>query len=162
MKIGLTLLALFFTALPAVAQNAGGPVSDVLFGNEEKRIITDYLKTKLGLPNAGSVSTSEQAGDDEDDDGRDNGKKNKKNKGKDKNKKKKMPPGLAKRSELPPGLAKRHTLPPGLQVRELPEDLVQQLPPPPTGQQVIMADENVVLIEQATGRVLDIIFGNAK
>lgn len=164
MKFVLTLLAVFFTALPAFAQNAGGPISDVLFGAEEKRIITDYLKTKMGLPNAGSASTAAPSESDDDDDmDRAKGKKDKKNKkNRGKGKKKKMPPGLAKRGELPPGLAKRRTLPPGLQVRELPEDLVEQLPPPPAGQQVILADENVVLIEQATGRVLDIIFGNAK
>ena len=74
-------------------------------------------------------------------------------------KNKKMPPGLAKRKELPPGLARRHTLPPGLAVRELPEELAARLPPPAEGSERIIADDNIVLIEQATGRVLDIILG---
>ncbi len=166
MKFILSLFVLFITAVPVSADTAGGPVSDVIFGEEEKRIISDYMKKKMGLPDTARKSSSEDEDADEDDETNSKGKKakkDKKNKGKGKdkgkNKKKKMPPGLAERDELPPGLAKRHTLPPGLAVRELPEELENQLPPTPEGSERIIADENVVLIEKATGRILDIIMG---
>ena len=153
MKMIITLLVFLFSALPATAQTASGQIPDTVFGEEEKKIITDYLKYKLGLPETVRKTTSEE--DDEDED-----RAKSKNKGKNKGKKKKMPPGLAKRNELPPGLAKRHTLPPGLQVRELPEDLADKLPEPEKGLERIIADGSVVLIEKATGRILDIILGN--
>ena len=171
MKFIFSFVAILFTSLPAFAQTAGGPVPDTVLSNEVEGLIVDYMKNKMGLPNASSKSSEQakRADGEEDEEAEDEpkGKKNKKdkkNKGKakGKDKKKKMPPGLAKRDELPPGLAKRKTLPPGLQVRELPEELVEQLPPPEPGQELIMADDNVVLIEEATGRVLDIIFGNKK
>lgn len=164
MKFIISFVAVLFASLPAYAQTAGGPVMDAVFSNDVEGLIIDYMKNKMGLPDASGTSTQEamKSDDDDVDDDEPKGKKDKKKKNKNKNKKKKMPPGLAKRDELPPGLAKRHTLPPGLQVRELPQELSEQLPPTPDGQQVIIADENVVLIEQATGRVLDIIFGNQK
>lgn len=72
-----------------------------------------------------------------------------------------LPPGLAKRKTLPPGLARhlqRHgTLPPGLQKRTLPEGLEARLPRLPHGQERVIVDNDVVLIEEATGLILDII-----
>ena len=69
-----------------------------------------------------------------------------------------MPPGLAKRDTLPPGLARRETLPPGLAKRDLPEDLEQQLPPVRDGyERQVVGEAAVVLLERATGRVVDII-----
>ena len=73
-----------------------------------------------------------------------------------------LPPGLAKRDSLPPGLAmqleKNGTLPPGLAKRALPADLESQLPPVPKGyQRSILEDLTIVLIEEATGRIADII-----
>jgi hypothetical protein len=155
MKMIISLVVFLFTALPVAAQTASGRIPDTVFGAEEKKIISDYLKNKLGLPD---TAASEE---DTEDGSKEKGKA-KKNKNKNKNKKKKMPPGLAKRNELPPGLAKRHTLPPGLQVRELPDDLVKQLPPTEKGLERIIADGSVVLLEKATGRILDIILGDKK
>jgi len=71
-----------------------------------------------------------------------------------------MPPGLAKRDELPPGLARqlteRGTLPPGLAKRDLPADLAGKLPKRGKTSRVIV-DDDVVLIDNATERVLDVI-----
>jgi len=77
-----------------------------------------------------------------------------------------MPPGLAKRGSLPPGLQKQlernGTLPPGLAKRDLPDDLKSKLPPVPEGLERVIADESVVLIEKATGKILDVIQGVLK
>lgn len=69
----------------------------------------------------------------------------------------KAPPGLAKRDVLPPGLAKRDVLPPGLQGRGLPETLAARLPAAHPGTSRIQVGRDVVLIETATRRVLDVI-----
>ena len=94
-------------------------------------------------------------GDDYDDSRQGHGKKKSK-KGKNKD----LPPGLAKRGQLPPGLAKqldeRGALPPGLAKRDLPSDLEFALPRR-IGERFYIVDGNVVLVEQATGVVLDII-----
>lgn len=58
-----------------------------------------------------------------------------------------MPPGLAKKQQLPPGLAKR----------ELPQDLHTELPPLDERLERVIVDHSVVLVERATGRVLDIL-----
>lgn len=66
-------------------------------------------------------------------------------------------PGFAKHGRLPPGLAKREKLPPGLAKKNLPDDLIRQLPPPRPGTERAIVDKAVVLIEKATGKVLDVI-----
>jgi hypothetical protein len=72
-----------------------------------------------------------------------------------------LPPGLAKRDTLPPGLArqieKNGTLPPGLAKRDLPADLESRLPRRRGGQRRIVVDDDVVLIEDATDRILDVL-----
>ncbi len=79
---------------------------------------------------------------------------------KGKGKKKGLPPGLAKRGSLPPGLQKQldanGSLPPGLAKRDLPSDLQYSLPWRAT-EQFIIVDDDVLLVERATGVVLDII-----
>jgi hypothetical protein len=74
-----------------------------------------------------------------------------------------LPPGLAKREELPPGL-QRHlerdgTLPPGLQKRlqPFPKNLKAKLPKTPAGVKRGIINGNVVLIEERTSKVLDIL-----
>ncbi len=78
-----------------------------------------------------------------------------------KGKSKAMPHGLAKRETLPPGLARhveRHgALPPGLQKRDLPDDLASLLPETTPGLERVIVDNDVVLIERATGLVLDVL-----
>jgi hypothetical protein len=82
-------------------------------------------------------------------------------KDKKKNKKKDLPPGLAKKEKLPPGLAKQlernGTLPPGLAKRNLPADLESELPDPVEGLERTIVENAVVLVEKATGRIIDIM-----
>ncbi len=84
------------------------------------------------------------------------GKAKKGNKGKNKG----LPPGLAKRDQLPPGLQKhldeRGALPPGLAKRDLPSDLRSALPWR-IDEEFLIIDDDVVLIERATGVVLDVL-----
>lgn len=72
-----------------------------------------------------------------------------------------LPPGLAKRQQLPPGLQKQlqrnGRLPPGLEKRTLPPDLEERLPPLPEGRQRVLIDNDLYLIERATGLVLDLM-----
>jgi Ni/Co efflux regulator RcnB len=108
------------------------------FSELEKQIIEKYFKsTKIE-----SDSSSET--------------KNKKNK-----KQKELPPGLAKKEKLPPGLAnqleRNGTLPPGLAKRNLPDDLNSELPEPAEGLERAIVDNAVVLVEKATGRIVDIL-----
>lgn len=75
---------------------------------------------------------------------------------------KKMPPGLAKRDQLPPGLAKRDTLPPGLAKRDLPSALERRLSRLPGGYSRKTVGSDIVLIEEATGVIFDILKGAAR
>lgn len=115
-----------------------------VFDEVEKRIIKEYFGKN-------------------DDDGDEKGKGKDKDKGKGHGhgKSGSMPPGLAKRDSLPPGLQrqldKNGRLPPGLAKRELPADLHFKLKPPPNGTERAIVDNAVVLLEKATGRVLDAI-----
>lgn len=125
---------------PAVT--TGSDVADIVFGEVERRIIEDYFGIK-----------PVQVEDD------DYGKGKGKHKNKGRGKSKQFPPGLAKRGHLPPGLAKRSQLPPGLAKRDIPPELAAQLGFPPQGTERAIVDNNVVLIETATGLVLDILQG---
>jgi len=131
------------------------------------RILKQVLDTVTGQ-NASRASEDGPEGgegrksEDEEDDGDDNKKKYreyKKNRGKGKNKK--MPPGLARRNSLPPGLQRQYEkngrLPPGLANREIPDDLNRQLPPEKTGTERVISGRDVVLVDQATGVILDIL-----
>ena len=74
-----------------------------------------------------------------------------------------LPPGLAKRDRLPPGLEKqlreRGTLPPGLQKRwqPLPGDLDRQLPRLPAGYKRGVVAGHVILMNDKTALIVDII-----
>lgn len=90
-------------------------------------------------------------------------KKNKnKSEGKSKGKSKDMPYGLSKRSSLPPGLQKQldrnGRLPQGLAKRNLPADLQSKLTTRPPEQEVTIVDKDVVLLDKATGVILDVIY----
>jgi len=130
---------------PAVAEKPGGPNPNasgmtaeeavgIVFTEIEKQLIRDYFGGQ-----------TESAG------------------GKGKDKSKQMPPGLAKRDELPPGLQmqieKNGTLPPGLAKRDLPSNLVLKLPAVKKGTERKIVGSDVVLIQTATGIVLDVIKG---
>jgi len=74
-----------------------------------------------------------------------------------------LPPGLAKRDRLPPGLEKqlreRGTLPPGLQkkIQPLPPQLERELRILPTGYRRVVIAGNVVLMNEKTSLIYDII-----
>jgi len=72
------------------------------------------------------------------------------------------PPGLAKKHNgcLPPGQAKkRYELghPLSVSYRPLPGDLLRRLPPPPSGYIYGRVDNDVLLIAEATRRVVDAV-----
>jgi hypothetical protein len=74
-----------------------------------------------------------------------------------------LPPGLAKRESLPPGLQrqlrKNGTLPPGLQSRvyRLPDDLERRLPAKREGLSRIVLGGNIILWEESTSVIVDIV-----
>ena len=74
-----------------------------------------------------------------------------------------LPPGLSKRDRLPPGLEKqlreRGTLPPGLQKRAqpLPFELERELRPVPRGYHRMMVSGSVILVNDQTSVVCDIV-----
>lgn len=72
-----------------------------------------------------------------------------------------MPPGLATRDRLPPGLERQirrnGTLPPGLRMRPLPRALEARLPPPPENCVRVIVGTDIVLMNERTRAVLDVI-----
>lgn len=74
-----------------------------------------------------------------------------------------LPPGLASREELPPGLQKHlvrnGTLPPGLQKKlaPLPSDLSRRLSPLPEGVRRVILAGSVILMDDKTGKILDLV-----
>ena len=152
MRLATLVLALFLVVLPLpsaarsgtlVAQNA----AEIIFSALEKRI----LREALGKPTA----KGEQGG-------------RIKRGGKPKFKKSRgrgrgggRPPGLAKRRSPPPGLARQvernGTRPPGLARRGLPEGVAKLLPRAAPGTERVIIGNDVVLVEQATNRVLDVL-----
>jgi hypothetical protein len=149
--IGLIIAMMAVTTgvvMPSVAKNmqlAAGHLSkeqviDRVFTTVERRILRRYYEARHG----------EAA-----DSGDRHNKRSHKGKGK---KHKGMPPGLAKRGGgLPPGLAKRGgKLPPGL-AKRLPRDLRRDLPPRSPKYRRVVVDNDIVLIDAATNKVLDIL-----
>lgn len=74
-----------------------------------------------------------------------------------------LPPGLAKREKLPPGLErqlqKNGTLPPGLQkkVQPLPVELERQMRRLPTGYRRVVIAGNVIMMNEKTAAIYDIV-----
>lgn len=74
-----------------------------------------------------------------------------------------LPPGLATREQLPPGLQrhlqKNGVLPPGLQkkVQPLPAQLEQELPKLPAGYRRYVIVGHVILVEERTAKIIDIV-----
>lgn len=76
--------------------------------------------------------------------------------GKGKGKKKKK--GAAGNQGIPPGLARKGgALPPGIAKRQLPNNLLSQLPPPPQGYERVIVDKDVLLVNIATQVVHDVL-----
>ena len=160
------------TAGAQTAEGTAAAAAGAAFSVIEESLISEFFKstglTPQELEVLGEVATiitgeeaiseavSAAVGEDEDEKGKGKGQgKNKNNTGGG------LPPGHAKRDSLPPGLAKyleKHgTLPPGLEVRGLPAALTAQLPDLGPGRKRVVVDDDIVLIETATGKVLDII-----
>ena len=72
-----------------------------------------------------------------------------------------LPPGLAKRETLPPGLRKqlvqRGSLPPGLSSERLPADLESRLGRLPSGYVRLRIATDVVLLDEKTRVILDVV-----
>lgn len=134
------LLATVIKAGTALAESPSA--GDIFIGELEKRIIASYYQRNL-VAYWHSPEYQEQG------------------KGKKKRKHKDLPPGLAKKGKLPPGIAKQlarnNRLPPGLEYRQLPPDLIVQLPPLPTGYGYRIVDNRVLLIQAASNLILDVL-----
>ena len=147
------LVTALFLAPASAAEDAGAvaTIAGQVFSDVERRVIDAYFHT------GDSRDDDYRDREDRDDDG-----KAKKYKGHGKGKQKGLPPGLARRDSLPPGLQRQlernGTLPPGLAKRDLPDDLESRLTPPPTGYERVLAEDDLVLIETATGVIADIIY----
>jgi len=74
-----------------------------------------------------------------------------------------LPPGLAKREQLPPGLQKHlernGTLPPGLQkkVQPLPPELERRMRVLPTGYRRVVIAGNVIMMNEKTAQIYDVV-----
>jgi hypothetical protein len=74
-----------------------------------------------------------------------------------------LPPGLAKKEKLPPGLERqlreKGTLPPGLQkkIQPLPPTLEKQMRILPTGIRRVVVAGNVILMNEKTHMIYDIV-----
>ena len=74
-----------------------------------------------------------------------------------------LPPGLAKREQLPAGLERqlreKGKLPPGLEkkIQPLPAELERQLTRLPTGYRRVVIAGNVILMNETTGLIYEII-----
>ena len=154
MRFFLSLIFLAFFMVPAGAQKlpTAKEIGDIVFKEVEKRAIEEFFGKK-------AEKAARDGGDKK-------SKKAKKSKGRGKGRGKGLPPGLAKRDSLPPGLQKRlekhGTLPPGLAKRDIPAGLESKLPELPPGLERIIAGDDVVLLEKATGKILDVIEGVLK
>lgn len=145
----LVLAALLLPMAAAQATNTG-VIEETLgrvFTEIERQMIEDFYGERRGH---------------HDDEGRGRGK-NKGNKGRGNSGN--MPPGLANRDQLPPGLAmqleRNGTLPPGLAKRDLPPDLLARLTGPARGTARQVVGTDVLLVDTATGIILDILRGAA-
>jgi hypothetical protein len=143
------LLPLWTQAADDTGKGLTERVASAVFTATEKALVEEFY----GKPVADGEKGESEDGD---------GKSSKNGKG---GKSKKMPHGLAKRDSLPPGLEKQlqknGTLPPGLAKRDLPSDLARRMPARNDGTETVVVDSDVVLIEAATGVVLDILRGVA-
>ena len=139
MRFLLSLIFLAVFMVPAGAQKlpTAKEIGGIVFKEVEKRAIEEFFGKKAG-----------KAAKDAGDDGDKKSKKAKKGKGKGKDKAK----GKGRGKGLPPGLAKR----------DLPAGLKSKLPEPPPGLERIIAGDDVVLLEKATGKILDVIEGVLK
>lgn len=124
-------------------------IADAVFTASERRVLCDYFRII-------SCGTANQLGD---------GKGKIKGKVGSRDKTALPPPGLARHDDLPPGLEKQYQrngkLPPGLQKRQLPDDLRLLLPRRDANYERVIVGDDVVLVQIATGVILDLLEGIA-
>lgn len=143
------LLAFGVSALPAMAKDksvksAEKTLTETVFSEAEKAIIEGYF----GKGKHDAKASEDDAYRHHDTHGK---AKHKVQKGGPHAHGRALPPGLQKHLE------KYGTLPPGLEGRDLPRGLAEKLPAPHEGTKRIIIDNDVVLIEEATHKVLDIL-----
>lgn len=134
-KYLVTVLLSAMLASPALAPAKDGDsldrVANAVFSQKDAKIIRDYYE---------ALNKQEQE---------------------HKAKEKGLPPGLAKREQLPPGLQQhleRHgKLPPGLEKKRLPGDLDKRLSPVPKGYKRLIVGRDVVLVDERTQVIADIL-----
>ncbi len=135
-------------ALTLAAPAFSGEVSGKLITAAEQEIIERYFDTRTRSTQGDSTQTRSTSGKP--------GKSKNKDKDKDKDKdqgkgKKQTPQGIAMKLE------RGGTLPPGIEKTRMPADLARELPRRPADQEMRIVEDNVVLLEKTTGRILDIL-----
>ena len=157
------LIAALLMALAPGQALATSHLAGVVFSEIEKRVIREALGA---LDPAKPADAQNQHGKaDKADKGKKSEKAEKSKGGKagKEHGKDATPHGLAKRDAPPPGHAKQlernGTLPPGLAKRDLPPDVLAKLPGLPAGLERVIVGDDVVLVEMATQKVLDVIVG---
>ncbi len=143
MRFLLSLIFVFSLAVPATVTPAQAQklptskeVGDIIFKEVEKRASEEFFGKKAAEKATG---------------GKKKGKKAKKGKGRGRGRGGGLPPGLQKQLE------RTGTLPPGLAKRELPPGLQKKLGDAPPGTERVIAGNDMVLLEKATGKILDVI-----
>ena len=122
-------LAVGIAGWTAASSTADAQSVQVSFSLKEKQVITNFFAGSSGGSSGGQEG------------------KGKKNKNK----------GVGNQG-IPPGLAKKGgALPPGIAKRQLPNNLLAQLPPPPAGYERVIVDKDVLLVHIATQVVHDVL-----
>lgn len=122
-------LAIGVAGWTVASRSADAGSLEVSFSLKEKQVIANFF--------AGSGGGDDQGG---------------------KGKKKKKKKGAGGNQGIPPGLAKKGgPLPPGIAKRQLPNNLISQLPPPPQGYERVIVDKDVLLVNIATQVVHDVL-----
>lgn len=130
MLIAVMAMAVGGAGWTAASRTADAASVEVSFSLKERQVITNFF---VGSDGGGG---SQQGGKD---------KKKKKNKG-------------VGNQGIPPGLAKKGgALPPGIAKRQLPSNLLAQLPPTPSGYERVIVDKDILLVHIATQVVHDVL-----
>ena len=128
--IAVMAMAVGVAGWATASRTADAASVEVSFSLKERQVITNFFA------GSGGGGGSEQGG-------------------KDKKKKKKKGVG---NQGIPPGLAKKGgALPPGIAKRQLPNNLLAQLPPPPSGYERVIVDKDILLVHVATQVVHDVL-----
>ena len=128
--IAVMAMAVGVAGWAAASRTADAASVEVSFSLKERQVITNFFA------GSGGGGGNEQGG-------------------KDKKKKKKKGVG---NQGIPPGLAKKGgALPPGIAKRQLPNNLLAQLPPPPSGYERVIVDKDILLVHIATQVVHDVL-----